>query len=80
MSLDVRTPAGALFLVLGALLLAYGLASDAAVYQRSLGINVNLWWGAVMMAFGAVVLLWSVVAPAVATDPTDRAAKDQLAE
>ena len=33
MSLDVRTPAGALFLVLGGLLAVYGMLSDPAIYQ-----------------------------------------------
>ena len=41
---------------LGALLAAYGIFSDPAIYQASLGINVNLWWGLVMMAFGGVML------------------------
>jgi len=26
--------------------------------QRSLGINVNLWWGAVLLVFGALMLLF----------------------
>lgn len=57
-TLDVRTPAGGLFLVLGALLAVYGAISDPAIYQRSLGINVNLVWGAVMIIFGAAMLAW----------------------
>ena len=57
--LDVRIPVGGLFVVLGALLSGYGLATrgDAAIYARSLSIDVNLWWGLVMLAFGAVLLL-----------------------
>jgi hypothetical protein len=54
--LDIRTPIGLLFLLLGALLSGYGLLSDPAVYARSLGINVNLWWGMVLLAFGAAML------------------------
>ena len=65
MNLDVRTPAGAMFLVLGGLLAVYGLLSDPTVYQRSLGINVNLTWGAVMMVFGAAMLAWRYLSPAV---------------
>ncbi len=56
MSLDVRIPIGLLFAILGALLAVYGIASDAAIYQASLGINVNLWWGLVMLVFGALML------------------------
>jgi hypothetical protein len=57
--LDVRLPIGGLFTVLGLLLAAYGLATagDTAQYARSLSVNLNLWWGLVMSAFG-LLLLW----------------------
>jgi hypothetical protein len=56
MGLDIRIPIGLLFTTLGVLLLAYGLLGDPAIYQRSLGININLSWGAVMAAFG--ITMW----------------------
>jgi hypothetical protein len=56
MSLDLRVPIGLLFVLLGALLAVYGLVSDPAIYQVSLGINVNLWWGVVLLLFGGVML------------------------
>jgi hypothetical protein len=56
LGLDIRTPIGFLFSLLGALLVVYGLVSSPAIYARSLGINVNLWWGLVLLAFGAVML------------------------
>ena len=58
--LDIRYPIGGLFAVLGLLLAGYGLATagDAEAYERSLSVNVNLWWGMVMLLFGAA-LLWS---------------------
>jgi len=56
MNLDLRLPIGLMFTVFGALLTVFGLASDKAIYARSLGINVNLWWGLVLLAFGAVML------------------------
>jgi hypothetical protein len=58
-ALDVRVPIGGLFVVLGLLVGGYGLATagDAGHYARSLGVNVNLVWGAVMLAFGALMLL-----------------------
>jgi hypothetical protein len=57
--LDVRLPIGGLFTVLGLLLAGYGLATagDPALYARSLSVNINLWWGIVMLFFG-VLLLW----------------------
>lgn len=56
MRLDLRLPIGLMFATFGAMLELYGLASDDAIYQRSLGINVNLWWGLVLLAFGFVML------------------------
>jgi len=57
MNLDLRLPIGLMFSIFGVMLTAYGLLSDAAIYDRSLGINVNLWWGVVLLAFG-LVMLW----------------------
>jgi hypothetical protein len=56
MSLDLRLPIGLLFTLLGGLLMVYGLVSDPTVYQASLGLNINAWWGVVMAAFGGVML------------------------
>jgi len=55
-NLDIRLPIGLLFATLGGLLAAYGAVGDRAIYQRSLGINVNLWWGLVMLAFGVLMI------------------------
>jgi hypothetical protein len=57
--LDVRWPIGTLFATLGLLLGGYGLvtAGNSEHYARSLSVNVNLWWGAVMLVFGLVLLL-----------------------
>ena len=59
MSFDLRLPIGLMFSVFGVLLTVFGLVSDRAIYQRSLGINVNLWWGLVMLLFGALMLGFS---------------------
>ena len=57
MNLDIRYPIGYLFLLVGAILAVYGLVSGPEIYAaHSLGINVNLWWGIVMAAFGAVMV------------------------
>ena len=57
MGLDIRLPIGLMFTLFGLLLVVYGLASNKEIYQRSLGINVNLGWGAVLLVFGVVMLL-----------------------
>jgi hypothetical protein len=56
MKLDLRLPIGLMFTIVGTLLTLFGLAADKAIYARSLGINVNLWWGLVLLAFGLVML------------------------
>ena len=56
MRLDLRLPIGVMFSLFGIILVVYGFASDPAIYQRSLGINVNLWWGLVLLAFGLLML------------------------
>lgn len=57
--LDVRWPIGTLFAALGLLLGGYGLATagNTEQYARSQSVNVNLWWGVVMLVFGLVLLL-----------------------
>ena len=56
MTLDLRLPIGLMFSIFGALLTVFGLTSDQAIYTRSLDINVNLWWGLVLLVFGLVML------------------------
>ena len=56
MGLDIRMPIGLMFTLIGGILAIYGLVSDPALYARSLGINVNLYWGAALAAFGLVML------------------------
>ena len=56
MNLDLRLPIGLMFTIIGALLSIFGMMSDEAIYTRSLGINVNLWWGLVLLLFGLVML------------------------
>jgi hypothetical protein len=56
MRFDLRLPIGLMFSLFGILLTVFGLVSDDAIYQRSLGINVNLWWGLVLVVFGVVML------------------------
>jgi hypothetical protein len=56
MKWDVRLPIGLMFSLFGAMLTVFGLASDKTIYERSLGINVNLWWGLAVLAFGLAML------------------------
>lgn len=56
MGLDIRLPIGVLFTALGLVLSVYGAISDPSIYARSLGINVNLAWGCVLLVFGLAML------------------------
>jgi hypothetical protein len=64
MGVDIRIPIGLMFTILGLLLAVFGLLSDSSIYQRSLGINVNLLWGAVLTVFGIIMLLMGRRRPA----------------
>ncbi len=56
--IDIRYPIGGLFTALGLLIGGYGVATaGGAVYARLNGLNVNLGWGFVMLAFG-LFCLW----------------------
>lgn len=57
MGLDIRLPIGLMFTLFGLLLVVYGFISDKSIYQRSLGMNVNLGWGVVLLIFGVVMLV-----------------------
>lgn len=67
MGLDIRIPIGSLFVLLGGLLVGYGFFSNPAIYRRSLGLDINLWWGAVLLVFGLVMLglAWRAAARAI---------------
>jgi hypothetical protein len=54
---DLRVPLGWLFAILGVLLVIAGLRPAPGVDAQSLGVNINLVWGLVMIAFG-LLCLW----------------------
>jgi hypothetical protein len=56
MGLDIRLPIGMLFTIFGIVLIAFGVFSNPSLYVQSLGININLRWGVVLLVFGAVML------------------------
>jgi hypothetical protein len=57
MPFDIRLPIGLLFLAIGVLVGGYGLTGDPVTLSaHSAGLNIDLVWGAVMAAFGAVML------------------------
>ncbi len=53
MGLDIRLPIGIIFSIYGIILVIYGLMADPSMFQeKSLGVNIDAWWGLAMLVFG----------------------------
>lgn len=63
MGLDIKIPIGLMFSILGIILTIHGIVTggDTAMYEQSLGHNINLWSGIFMLIFGAFMLLTSTL-------------------
>ena len=59
MGLDIRWPIGLMFTLIGVLLSIYG-ATVKTDHAISLGININLIWGLVLLVFGVFMLLGAI--------------------
>jgi hypothetical protein len=61
MGLDIKIPIGLMFSIFGLILTILGLitAGDTAMYEQSLGYNINLLSGVVMLVFGCFMLFTS---------------------
>lgn len=70
MGLDIRLPIGMMFSLIGAVMVIFGLitGSKKEMYERSLDINVNLWWGLVLLVFGLAMF----IAAKMGTKPDDQ--------
>jgi len=55
--LDLKLPIGWLLSAYGVLLTVCGLVTKKEMYMKSLGFNLNLVWGILMLAIGAGFLL-----------------------
>ncbi len=58
MGLDIRWPIGLMFTLIGVLLTAFGVIKSAD--SMSLGININLIWGLVLLVFGVFMLMGAI--------------------
>jgi len=52
MGWDIRLPIGIIFTLYGVILIIDGAVADPAIFENSLGVNIDLWWGAAMLLFG----------------------------
>jgi len=58
---DIRIPIGLMFSIIGVIITLLGLftVSDSDMYQKSLGINVNLIMGVLILLFGFIMLFFA---------------------
>ena len=60
MIFDLRFPVGMMFTVFGLILTGVGALGGPELTAKSLGINMNLWWGVVMLVFGLWMLFMAI--------------------
>ena len=58
---DIRIPIGLMFTIVGILISGFGFftMSNTEMYHKSLGINVNVIMGILMLVFGLVMLYFA---------------------
>ena len=60
---DVRRLIGGLFVIYGVILVVLGLGESDASIAKSADININLYAGLAMLAFGLLFVAWALVRP-----------------
>jgi hypothetical protein len=58
---DIRIPIGLMFSIFGVLITGFGLftISNTEMYHKSLGININIIMGILMLVFGLIMLYFA---------------------
>ncbi|HEX2921962.1 MAG TPA: hypothetical protein VHO50_12440 [Bacteroidales bacterium] len=58
---DIRIPIGLMFAIIGAIISVFGFitGNNAEMYQKSLGMNVNIIMGLLMLVFGLLMLYFA---------------------
>ena len=67
---DIRRIIGAVFELYGVVLTITGIVGSHAVKTKASGINIDLWVGIAMIAFGALMIAWALLRPTV-PEPTE---------
>jgi len=60
---DLRRIIGGLFIAYGILMTILGITDSDAEIQKAAGVNINLWAGLGMLAFGALMMAWALWRP-----------------
>jgi len=58
---DIRIPIGLMFSIVGVLITGFGFftISNTEMYHKSLGVNVNIIMGILMLIFGLIFLFFA---------------------
>jgi hypothetical protein len=54
--MDIRQPMGWFFVIVGALLIGYGLFAHPPAGAARAALTIDAWWGGVLLLFGALML------------------------
>ena len=60
---DLRRIIGGLFVFYGLLLAVLGLFDSQEEIDKAAGVNINLWTGLGMLAFGILMVVWALTRP-----------------
>jgi hypothetical protein len=60
---DLRRIIGGVFIALGVLLAILGLFDSQQEIDKAAGVNINLWTGLGMLAFGLLMMTWALTRP-----------------
>jgi len=60
---DIRSFTGALFLIFGVIVTIVGLGASDSDIQKSAGLNLALLLGPIMLALGAMFIVWLLIKP-----------------
>jgi hypothetical protein len=80
MDFDLRFPIGWLFTVYGLLVGGFGFFGSQQIYTKSLGFNINLFWGGVMFVFGVIMLFYASTAKPAPAELTPAAIEPEGAD
>ena len=65
---DIRRIIGGLFVIYGIIVTIAGITVSDANLDKAEGVNINLWTGIAMLAFGIFMIAWALLRP-VAAEP-----------
>jgi hypothetical protein len=66
---DIRRLIGALFCLYSLILIALGIFGSHTIKNKADGVNIDLWTGLAMLAFGALMIFWALSRPTVPQPP-----------